>query len=517
MNYDVVILGGGSAGIVAGVTLGGLGMKVLLIEKGKLGGECLNTGCVPSKALLHAAKVAHTMRRADAFGLKAAPVSRDDAAGVMRQVRRAIHTVETADASGDFLKQQGVEIRYGDARFITPDALQLGDETLTADHYLLCTGSRPRVPDIPGMDLVERLTNETLFSLDAIPESLLVLGGGPVGVEMAQAFARLGSKVTLVQKGERILPKDDSELVETLQEVLRADGVDLRLNGDVCRFEACGDAVVAVVQPEEGEEAAIPCRAVLFAVGRLPNTEGLNLEAAGVRCADDGVEVDETLHTTGPRVWACGDVLGRYQFSHMAEYEAKKVAQNIFAPVSVKAKFRVAPWCTFTDPELASVGLTEEKAKRLGVPHMVLRQPFSQDDRALVEGEGQGCVKILVAPGLGGQILGASILGPRAGELIQEFILAMEQNLSIRALADSIHVYPALTMACQHAAQRWYEQLVEDPKVKAALKAYRRARPALPALATGAAAALVAAGLYGLTRLWRDGDDPDHEADSSGD
>ncbi|MBW3624236.1 MAG: hypothetical protein KY468_12590 [Armatimonadetes bacterium] len=217
--------------------------------------------------------------------------------------------------------------------------------------------------------------------------------------------------------------------------------------------------------------------------------------------------MDRTLHTTGKRVWACGDVLGRYQFSHMAEYEAKLLAQNLFLPVSRRASFRVTPWCTFTDPELAHVGLTEDAAKEDGIPCMVLRQSFGQNDRALTEGEGKGLVKLLVSPGWKGEVLGASILGPRAGELIQEFTLAMEQGLGIRALADSIHVYPSLAMACQHAAQRWYEQKAKEPSVQNALAAYRAVRPALPAVGTGLLAGAAAGGLWWLSRNRREGEE----------
>jgi pyruvate/2-oxoglutarate dehydrogenase complex dihydrolipoamide dehydrogenase (E3) component len=506
MDYDVIILGGGSAGIVAGVTLGGFGLKVLLIEKAAMGGECLNTGCVPSKALIHCAKVAHTMRRAGEFGLPSVSLRRDDARGVMSHVRESVARVREADATETLLRDQGVEIRFGDARFTSPDALELDGETLRAEHFLLCTGSRPRVPDLPGAEHARVLTNQTVFDLEEVPPSLMVVGGGPVGVEMAQAFARLGSRVTLVQRGFRLLPRDDHELATALEGYLREDGVELVFNAEPVRFEpGLGGSTRVRLRRGDGEEIARECYHVLFAAGRLPNAEGLNLEAAGVSFTDEGVEVDGALHTTGPRVWACGDVLGKYQYSHMAEYEAKLVAQNIFLPVRQRTEFHVAPWCTFTDPELAHVGLTEEEAIEAKVPCIVLRQPFAQDDRALVEGEGKGTVKLLVSPGLRGEVLGASVLGPRAGELIGEFTLAMERGLGIRALADSVHVYPTLAMACQHAAQRWYEQKAKEPGVQAALKTYRTVRPALPAVGKGLAAGAALGGLWWLYRRFRPG------------
>ncbi|MBW3623078.1 MAG: FAD-dependent oxidoreductase, partial [Armatimonadetes bacterium] len=270
MDYDVIILGGGSAGIVAGVTLGGLGLRVLLIEKEKLGGECLNTGCVPSKALIHAAKVAHTMRRAGEFGLKPASVSRENANGALAYVRESVRRVGEADATEALLRKQGVEIRFGDARFVSPDALELDGERLHAGHFVLCTGSRPRIPDVPGLEHVEVLTNQNVFDLEAVPPTLLVVGGGPIGVEMAQAFARLGSRVTLVQRRDRILPDDDRELTRALEGYLREDGIDLRPGTEVSRFEAGEDgSAVAVLESGDGSGSRLPCRHVMFGTGRL--------------------------------------------------------------------------------------------------------------------------------------------------------------------------------------------------------------------------------------------------------
>ena len=562
VNYDAIVLGGGAAGIVCGVAMGGLGLRVLLVERDRLGGECLHTGCVPSKALIHAAKVADTMRRAGRFGIPPAALGRADLHGVLARVRESVREVGDANATEAFLRKQGVEIRFGDARFVSPDAIEFTPrgsvgggsgaadssaavgrplvgvttaeaktpaspvaapeardvapgardvsteardrELLTADHFVLCTGSSPRGLVVPGIDFVRVLTNRTLFDLDEIPESLLVVGGGPVGVEMAQAFGRLGSRVTLVHRGPRILPKDDEELVVELEGVLRAEGVDLRLSAEIVRFERGAEGAVAVARSADGEEARIPCEAVLVAVGRRPNVEGLDLERAGVEWDDRGVKVDGALHTAGRRVWACGDAIGRGAFSHIAEYEAKLVARSIFvggpAAVRARARYEVMPWATFTDPELASVGLTEAEAQARGLRPIVLRQPFAQDDRALVEGEGRGLVKLVVAPGLRGKLLGAQILGPRAGELIQEFTLALEQGLGVRDIADSIHVYPTLSMACQHAAQRGYERMGDDPRVRRALSAYRSARPLLPGLAAGALVGLGALGAWAVVR-----------------
>ena len=493
-DYDIIILGGGSAGIVSGVMAGALKLRTLVIEKGVLGGECLNTGCVPSKALLHAAKTAHTLRTAGAIGLKNRSLKREEAAGVLDWVRGTIDRVGAADASGDLLRQQGTEIRHGEAHFEDAHTLVLEGKQIWATNFILATGSHPRVPAIPGLDEGGFLTNQTLFDLKAIPPTLLVIGGGPVGVEMAQAFQRLGSQVTLVQKSDRLLPRDDSELTGTLETFLRQEGVDIRRNTSVIAVRREGDGRVATLRQGE-TECDVRCDAILVAVGRAPNIEGLNLEAAGVRVEPDHIPTDGALRTSAPHIYACGDLLGDYQFSHMAEYEAKTVVRNIAFPGQQKASFRVVPWATFTDPELAHVGLTEEEAQARGLRYEVLRQPFAQDDRALTENEGKGLVKVLTQ-GIGGKILGAHILGPRAGELIQEWVFAMQRGESIRAVADLIHVYPTLTMASQHVAQRWYERKAQEPAAEKALEIYaHEIRPRQGAIALGLlGAGLLAAG-----------------------
>jgi len=483
-NYDIIILGGGSAGIVSGVMAGALGMRVLLIEKGKMGGECLNTGCVPSKALLHAARVAQTLRTAGEVGLPSVPVTREDAAGVMRHVRQTIRAVEGADATAKLLTDNGVEIRHGNASFADPHTLHLDGERLTAANFILATGSSPKAPDIPGLEDVGYLTNQTVFDLDAIPKSLLVIGGGPNGVEMAQAFGRLGSRVTLVQNRERLLPRDDVELASALAAVLREEGIDIRFSASVESVRGKSGCKVAVIKQHDDKDEIV-CDEILATVGRIPNTSGLNLEAAGVEYDAKKVKTNPALQTTMRHIYACGDLLGHDQFSHMAEYEAKTVVRNIIFPGESKADFNLSPWATFTDPEVVHLGLTEEEAKAQGLAYEVYRQPFAQNDRAITDGEARGFVKVLTS-GLGGKILGVHIFGPRGSELMQEWTLAMRHGHSIRDIADLVHIYPTLSMACQHAAQRWYECKGQEPLARAALGAYVYAvRPHQTTLAAG--------------------------------
>ena len=493
-DYDIIILGGGSAGIVSGVMAGALGLRVLLIEKGKLGGECLNTGCVPSKALIHAAHVARTLNTAGQSGIRAPGVSREDMAGVMDTVRGAIGQVQRADATEALMRDNGVDIRLGDAQFLDCHTLLLDGTPLRADYFILATGSRPRAVEVPGLADAGFLTNQTLFDIKDIPGRMLILGGGPVGVEMAQAFNRLGCGVTLVQRGPRLLPRDDSELTRLLTDILIAEGLDVRLNAEVTSVEKRGAEIIARIAAKEGTDT-VACDAVFVAAGRSPNTEGLALEAAGVRFDATQVFVDDRLRTSVPHIYACGDLLGTQQFSHLAEYEAKIVVRNIAFPGKSSADRRMALWTTFTDPEMAHLGITEEEAKASGLKYEVLRQPFAQNDRAIVDNSAQGLVKV-ITQGITGRILGVHILGPNAGELLHEWILAMRQGHSIRAIADMVHVYPSLSMACQHAAQRWYEAKSKEPWIARPLHTYvKTLRPHQAVLGLGLLA-LTTAGIW---------------------
>ena len=492
-DFDIIILGGGSAGIVSGVMASALKMRVLVIEKFRMGGECLNTGCVPSKALLHAAKTARAIRTASEIGLRGSDFGHADAEGVMAWVRATVDRVRSADATEDLLLDNGAEIRIGDARFEAEHTIVLDGRRITAANFILATGSHPKLPDIPGIHAAECRTNQTIFDMDRIPDTLLVVGGGPIGVEMAQAFQLLGSRVTLVQKGERLLPQDDVELTDALEACLREDGVDIRLPAEVTAFRREGKTRVATLS-EGGVTSEQHFDQILIAVGRAPNVTGLELERAGVRVAEDRVPTDSALRTTAPHIYACGDLLGEYQYSHMAEVEAKIVVRNIVFPGKQSADLSVAPRATFTDPELAHVGLTEDEAQRQGINYQVYRQPFSQEDRAITENAAKGMVKVLTS-GSRGRIIGVHILGPRAGELIQEWIFAMRHGHGIKDVADLVHVYPTLSMANQHAAQRWYERQAKQPMLNAALETYaREIRPRQSGIALG----LLGIGLAGM-------------------
>lgn len=470
-DYDLAIIGGGSAGIVAGNVAGALGARVALVEKERIGGECLWTGCVPSKALLHVADVAKTLRAAKELGLTSVGLSRDECAGAFDYVRRKIAEVRENDATERMLRDFGVELFFGAGRFIGPHLFRTPQGDLRARSFLIATGSSPVEPAIPGLAETGFLTNKTLFDLDYIPDSLVVIGGGYIAAEMGQALARLGAKVTIIERGARLLKREDAELVALLTMALRDDGIDVVTGATVTEVRGRGGRRTVVLRQADGAEREIACAEVLAGVGRRPNTEDLELGAIGVEQDQKGhVRVDDAGRTTAAHVWACGDVTGRFQFSHLAEHEAKIIARNILFPGSQSVPFDVVPWATFTDPELARVGLTEEEAReRYGADHVqVLRHAFRQDDRAIVENRTTGLVKV-IATGVNGTVVGAHILGPQAGDLIHEWVLAMRHSLPVRAIADLIHVYPTVSVSNQRAAQRWYARLVGKPLIRGAL------------------------------------------------
>ena len=472
--FDVVVIGGGSAGLIAAAFAGGLHTRTALVEKARLGGECLWTGCVPSKALLHAAAVAETIRRAADVGIEAAPVERQQTRGSLRYARLARLKVQEASDAEGMLRDLGVQIFYGDGRFRTAREFQIGPDLLRARHFVIATGSRPRVAALPGLSDAGYLTNTTVFDLPEPPESMVVVGGGPIGVEMAQAFTRLGTRVTLLHRGSRLLPRDDEELVRMLEDQLRAEGVDLQLRAEAVQVDRTADGKRVTFRAGGGNDS-VTAAEILVATGRHANVEDLGLDVIGVAVEPRGIRVDARLRTSVPNIWACGDVIGWPQFSHAAEYEAKVVVQNALLPLPTRVRFDTVPWTTFTDPELAHAGVTEAEARGRGLPIEVFRYPFSRDDRAIVDGEPYGLVKLVARAG-GGALLGAHVLGPRAGELIHEAVLALDRGLSVRHLAGTIHVYPTLSMAVQRAAKSWWKLRGESALARQALALYLRLR-----------------------------------------
>lgn len=475
-DYDLAIIGGGSAGMIAGGVAGALGARVALVEKNQIGGECLWTGCVPSKALLHAADVAQTLRTAGRVGFSDVVLSREACNGAFAYARQKVQEVKHGGGE-QALRDLGVDLFFASGQFRAANAPQSrgphlfattrGD--IKAGAFLLATGSSPRVPAIEGLREAGFLTNKTLYDLDAVPESIAIVGGGYIACEMGQALARLGARVTLLCREARLLIREDEELAYLLADTLEADGIQIEYGASVLRAERTADGKRVTFEQNE-QTRVIYAAELLVATGRRANSDGLGLETIGVQTDDKGsVRVDAYGCTTSPTVWACGDVTGQFPFSHMAEHEAKIVVRNLLFPGKQAIPYDVAPWATFTDPELARVGLTEAEAQaKYGASVRVFRHPFTHDDRAIVENQTRGLVKV-VTVGENGRVVGAHILGPNAGDLIHEWVIALRHNLPIRALADLIHVYPTVSVSNQRAAQRWYSQVLQKPVVKGAL------------------------------------------------
>lgn len=441
MFYDVAVVGAGTAGLVTAAATAILGGKAALIERGKMGGDCLNTGCVPSKALISSARLVGQIRHGDRWGLEAQEPQLDfrKVFGRMRERRARIAPHDSQER----LESLGVDVFRDEATFLSPTELRVGDATLRARCFVIATGSRPAVPPVEGLSSVPFLTSETVFDrLNEKPARLVVLGGGPIGCELGQVFARLGVAVTILQQQPHLLPREDGDASELLRERLESEGVRVRTSARASRVIRRGEGLRVDVDGDDGTHDAIECDTILVAAGRLPNIEGLGLEKAGVATTGTGVRVDAHLRTSQPHIYAAGDVIGSLLFTHVANYHARVVARNVLFPWRpVKADESIIPWCTYTSPEVARVGLSEAEARHQGIAYDLYRQPLEDLDRAIVESEEVGFAKVLVKRG-GDRILGATIVSEHAGELIHEFALAMKAKVGLDVVARTIHAYP---------------------------------------------------------------------------
>ena len=456
-DRNIVVIGAGSAGLVTAYIAAAVKAKVTLVEKHRMGGDCLNTGCVPSKALIRSAKFLSHVSRSREFGIREASAA-FDFAEVMERVQRVVQTVEPHD-SVERYTGLGVEVVEGTARIVSPWAVEItradgGKETLSTRSIVIAAGARPFVPPIPGLDEVGYLTSDTVWSLRELPKRLVVLGGGPIGSELTQAFARLGSRVTQVEMGERIMAREDPEVSELVAARFRAEGVGLRLGHQAKRF-LVEDGEKILVAEHQGAEVRIPFDAVLVAVGRAANLKGYGLEELGIPVGRT-VEVNEYLQTRFPNIYAAGDVAGPYQFTHTAAHQAWYAAVNaLFDPLKkFRADYSVIPWATFVEPEVARVGLNELDAKERGIAYEVTHYGIDDLDRAIADGGAHGFVKVLTAPGKD-RILGVTLVGEHAGDLIAEFVLAMRHGIGLNKLLGTIHIYPTLAEANKYAAGNW--------------------------------------------------------------
>lgn len=454
-RQDLIVIGGGVGGLVVTSIAAQLGLRVTLIEKsGRLGGDCLHHGCVPSKTLIASARVASLMRRGAEFGLGG---QRPDVnlRRVMAHVAEVIGDIQKHDSPERF-EGYGARVIFATPRFIDAHRIDVDGETLRGRRFVVATGSRPDVPAVPGLAEAAFLTNETVFDLESLPARLLVLGGGPVGVELGQAFARLGSAVVIVEAGERLLPAEDPEIGAELARLLRAEGIEVHTGLTVASVEREGEATVLRCGAR-----VLRGDALLVAAGRRPRIENLALEAAGVDYDErKGIRVDARLRSSQKHIYACGDVCGPFPFTHMAEYQAGIVLSNAVFRWPKKVDYSVVPWVTYSDPEVARVGRNEAQAREAGIDFETLRFDFADIDRAKTTVERNGFAKLLISRK---RIIGATVMGPHAGELLPEVVLAMRAGLSIGAISGAIHAYPTLAEITRRAVNRHYAPKLFSP------------------------------------------------------
>lgn len=449
-RYDLAVIGGGTAGLVSSAVSAGIGARTALVEQHKLGGECLWTGCVPSKAIIRSASVLHTLRRAADYGIDAD--GRADFARVMERVHAIIRHIEPHDSPERF-RGMGVDVIEGRARFLSPEQAEVDGRRITSKRWIIATGSRTAIPPVPGLEEAGYLTHETIWSLRALPSSLLVLGAGPIGIEMAQAFARLGSQVTVVGASAQVLEREDPEIAAVLHRQLEREGITLRLGAKAMRVRKEDGAKIVAVSSAAGD-TEVRAAEILIATGRRPNVEEMGLDRLGVEVTEKGIVVDASLRTSASNTWAAGDVAGPYRFTHVADYQARIAAPNALFPIRRKVDYRVVPWCTYTEPEVARVGLTEAEARaEWGDAAGIYRYDHESLDRALCDGEPEGLTKIVLDPK--GRIVGAHVVGPRAGETIHEAVLAVRHRLKLSDLSGMIHVYPTYPESLKRTADAY--------------------------------------------------------------
>ncbi|MBO6519123.1 MAG: FAD-dependent oxidoreductase [Rhodospirillales bacterium] len=461
IKTDICVIGAGSGGLSVAAGASQMGADTVLLEKHKMGGDCLNFGCVPSKALLAAGHAAEGIRSAHRFGVDAGD-PKVDAKRVFQHVHGAIAAIEPNDSVERFTGL-GVNVIEEAGRFVDSRTVEAGDTQITARRFVIATGSSPFVPSIPGLDGVPYYTNETVFYAEDLPEHLIVIGGGPIGIELAQAHRHLGCKVTVLELFS-VMPKDDPELVAVVRKQLDTDGIAIREGVKIGRVESAEGGLAVVLEGDSGEERVVGSH-LLVATGRRANVDGLNLDAAGIAYSPKGIDVDARLRTTNKKVFAIGDVAGGLQFTHVAGYHAGIVIKNALFRLPAKADHSAVPWVTYTSPELAQVGLTEAEAnERHGADIRVLRWPFHENDRAQAEGQTEGLVKAVTTKK--GVILGCGIAGPQAGELIQPWVLALSQKIKIGGLATMIAPYPTLGEVSKRAAGSFYTPSLFSEKTR---------------------------------------------------
>jgi pyruvate/2-oxoglutarate dehydrogenase complex dihydrolipoamide dehydrogenase (E3) component len=470
-KYNLIAIGAGAAGLVSSGGAGGLGAKSALIERVLTGGDCLNTGCVPSKAVIRAARAIYDARHVSEFGVQSNSEPQIDFAAAMERMRRLRAQISFVDSVERLGKKYNVDVYLGDAKFVGPAAIEVDGKKLIFDRAVIATGGRAAVPPIPGLKETGYYTNEDIFNLTELPRRIAVIGGGPIGCELAQSFLRFGAEIVIVNDVSQILPKEDPDSAQIVHQQLEREGMRIINEAKIFRIERRA-ADKAIVYTQGGKESEIVCDAILCATGRVPNVEGLNLEAAGVDYSRDGVIVDDRLRTSNPRIYAAGDICSKYKFTHAADAMARLVLRNALFFGRGRMSELVMPWVTYTDPEIAHVGFYEAEARALGFDVATITEHFEDLDRAILDGENQGFARVHYDR-RSGKLLGGTIVARHAGEMIGELTLAMTHGLKIGVLSTTIHPYPTqaevlrkigdaynrtrLTPALQKIFRKWFE------------------------------------------------------------
>jgi pyruvate/2-oxoglutarate dehydrogenase complex dihydrolipoamide dehydrogenase (E3) component len=467
-DYDIGIIGGGAAGLTVASGAAQLGAKTLLIEKEKeLGGDCLHFGCVPSKTLIRTARTYHAIRNSQTFGLPAVETAPVDFAKVRERIQSVIAAIQKHDSVERFCSL-GAKVEFGEAVFADAHSIRINGQTVSAKNWVIAAGSSPDIPRIEGLDKTRYITNKEIFSLDHLPASMVILGAGPIAAEMAQAFCRLGTKIWVIQRSGQILSREDTDMADEIMQVLADEGVVFHLEASVLEVKDHGSQREVRFKDKTGRIFSLKAEQLLVAMGRESNLRGLHLEQIGVESDHKGITVDERMKTSQKHIYAAGDVTGKFQFTHAAGYEAGIVVSNAIFHLPRKADYTLMPWCTYTDPELAGIGMTEKGARQAGIEYLVFTESFKDNDRSLAEGGKTGKIKMLLDKNE--RPIGVQILGPHAGELLSEWVAVFNGKMKLSTLASAVHPYPTLGEINKRVAGAYFSPRIFSDKVRKGLK-----------------------------------------------
>ena len=467
-DYDIAIIGGGAAGLTVTAGAAQLGARTLLIEKEPaLGGDCLHYGCVPSKTLIKSAHVYHQIKQAEKYGLPTADIGPVNFSDIAARIQDVIGKIQVHDSVERFCGL-GAQVEFGSPEFIDEHTVRFNGKTISAKQWVIATGSSPAPPRGDALNSISCLTNKKIFSLDELPASMIVLGAGPIAVEMAQAFNRLGTRVQVVQRSGQILSKEDKDMADTVMAAMEGEGVEFFLNCTLVDARTTGNSKEIIIEDKEGNRTILQADAVLLAQGRTPNLEGLGLDHIGLEYDRRGIAVDNRMRTNHKHIYAAGDINGTYQFTHAAGYEGGIVVSNAIFHLPRKANYTWMPWCTYTDPELASIGMNEKAARQAGINYQVWSEPFSGNDRALAEGTVAGKIKMLLDDKE--KPIGVQITGPRAGDLVGEWVAILGGRVKLSTMAGAVHPYPSLAEINKRVAGSYLSAKIFSDRVKKGLK-----------------------------------------------